>query len=350
MSAEIPSEFNLIEWIRRNSQQFPASLLKSIGDDCAVFDPGFARALAVTADVLAENVHFRREWISPSFLGRKSLAVTLSDLAATGARPYACLLALSVPAGTTTEYFHAFMEGFLEETQRWNTPVIGGDLSASGLIHVSVTAWGWISTGNPIYRSGAREQDRIVLAGDVGLSRLGLEAISQEGSAELSTISDDKALADWADDPFRFRCLKAHLLPEPRIEIGVWLQEHQLANAMIDISDGLMSDLLHVARESRLAAELDVHCLPVPAEVADRKLALDVTLNGGEDYALLFTVSAEQLEHLRSSYPSQFPAFRVIGRMTKGEPSVYLVQQGTREKYEPRGFDHFRTQPLTHDH
>lgn len=337
-----PTEFDLIAWIRKYAQQFPSSLTRHIGDDGAVFDPSFAASLVVTTDMLIEDVHFKRRWISPRFLGRKTLAVNLSDLAAMGARPYACLLALALPSEGAGDYFYAFMTGFLEEAQRRQCPLIGGDLSASPVVGATVTAWGSIASGSAIYRAGARPGNEILVVGELGLSRLGVQMLDLENPSDLAEIDSEETLARWAGDPFRFRCLKAHFLPDPQVEAGSWLQKNQLATAMIDVSDGLAADLGHIACESAVAAEIDSDALPLP-ENLDADAALEVVLNGGEDYALLFTCSPEQLAQIRASYPSTFPPFRPIGRIVSDEPGVYLLRKGKRERYEPRGYDHFRS-------
>lgn len=342
MSANKPSELDLTDWIRRRSQEFPSSIIKPIGDDCAVFDPGGKSCLAVTTDMLLEDIHFRRRWMSSYFLGRKSLSVNLSDLAAVGARPYACLLSLALPADLTQDYFHSFMKGFLEEGARWGIPLIGGDLSHSTSIVVSVTAWGCFETGVPVWRSSAQDKDILVLIGEIGLSRLGLEILEGEDPSELSTIEHEDSLAQWAGDSFRYQCLKAHLLPQAMVGVGIWLSENRVVNAMIDISDGLCSDLFQIARQSQLSAEIEVDHLPVPERGLGKVKALEAALDGGEDYALLFTASQEQLDRLTSTYLSDFPPYKVIGHLSRGEPAVYLKQSGKRKKYQPRGFDHFK--------
>ena len=143
----------------------------------------------------------------------------------------------------------------------------------------------------------------MALVGDVGLSRLGLKILEDENPEELGEIASEEDLSSWAEDSFRLRCLRAHLLPQPQIEVGLWLRQNQLANAMIDVSDGLAADLLQVARESDLTAELDASRIHLPED-----MTLDTVLNGGEDYALLFTSSKEQVERLARSYPKGFSA------------------------------------------
>jgi thiamine-monophosphate kinase len=298
--------------------------------------------LAVTTDMLLENVHFHQGSVSPHFLGQKSLRVSLSDLAAVGASPYACLLSLGLPAELTQEYFHAFMKGFLEDGANWKVPLVGGDLSRSETVVVNVTVWGYFETGVPLWRSQAQDRDALVLIGDVGLSRLGLEILRGEDCTSLATMTHEDELVDWAHDTFRAHCLKAHLLPRPLVETGIWLSANSAVNAMIDVSDGLCSDLLHIALESGLMAEIRVDHLPLPEKGWGKITALEAALDGGENYALLATASEEQLAQLGSTYPSDFPPYQVIGHLSSGNPAVYLSRSGKREKYEPRGFDHFR--------
>ncbi len=333
-------EFDLIRWIRKQAQDFPPSLLRQVGDDCAVFESEPGRTWAVTTDALVEGVHFQREWISPYFLGRKALAVNISDLAAMGARPYACLLSLALPNQLVHRYFRSFLRGFLEAGARWKAPLIGGDLVEGPVVYIGVTAWGSLEGGVVPGRSLGRAGDAVVLVGELGFSHSGLQILQKEDPRELGKIQDEESLARWAVDPLRFRCLRAHLLPHPQIEVGIWLRENNLVNAMIDVSDGLAADLSHIAAESGLAAEIDLEQLGESgAEQGD--LNRQIELEGGEDYALLFTCSHDQLEKLRAQYLRHFPPFRVIGRLVDQAAGLFLLQDGKRCPYRPRGFDHF---------
>lgn len=330
------SELDLIRWIRGQEIPSPPSLMRGIGDDCATFDPGFAKSMAMSSDLLVEEVHFHRSRVHPYFLGRKSLLVNLSDLAAMGAHPYASLLNLALPPELTDDYLRSFMTGFLEEARRWDAPLVGGDLSRSSRVHVSVTVLGYAKKGDFVYRSTAKAGDLVALVGDVGLSRLGLQILEDENPEELGEIASEEDLSAWAADSFRLRCLRAHLLPQPEIEVGLWLRRNQLVNAMIDVSDGLAADLLQVARESDLTGELDAAGIHLPED-----MTLDTALNGGEDYALLFTSSKEQVERLARSYPKGFPPYRLIGRLKWGPASLNLLQGEECILYQPNGFDHF---------
>lgn len=342
MSKHERSELDLIDFIRRRPQQLPSSVFCPAGDDGAVFDGRFAARWTVTTDLLVEEVHFRRRWISPRFLGRKTLRVNLSDLAAMGAEPFACLLDLALPRELAGEYFCQFMEGFWEECDRWQVPLVGGDLSRAHSIFAAVTAFGFIRSGEPLYRSHASAGDRLLLVGEIGLSCYALQWLQRQDPEGLERISSEADLERWSGGGHLYQALRAHLLPDVPAGVGPWLQKNGYAHSMIDVSDGLARDLLHLLKESSVAAELDRDQVsglcPLPEE--ERNLAL--VLEGGEDYALLFSCSEEQFHRLAGNYPAEFPPYRLIGRLVEGPPAIYLRDNGSREEYTPGGFDHFR--------
>ena len=327
------TESELIHWIRNRKQDESPFVLKGVGDDCAVLDPTLQSRLVVSTDVLVEGVHFRRRWMHPYFLGRKALLVNLSDLAAMGAVPTACLLTLTLPPGLAGGFFRSFMDGFLEEVRRWRTPLVGGDLSRGPCVHVGVTIWGHLESGEPVYRSTATEGDAVVLVGDVGLSAAGLNLLKREDPAELAAIRTEENLAAWAGDSLRWRCLKAHFLPTPQIRAGDWLRRNGFASAMIDVSDGLRIDLRRLAGDSGLCFEPGS---PIPLEPGlTAHISDEAALTGGEDYALLAAISSDRLEHLRTEYPPHLPGWRQIGSL-RGTGS-----DGGAEGDSSNGFDHF---------
>ena len=341
MKDRMSSELDLVEWIRGYPQDIPSSILTAAGDDCAVLHLPAGSNLAVSSDMLIENVHFRRRWTNPRFLGQKALAVNLSDLAAVGAKPWACLLNLALPRELSGGYFQAFMEGFFAEANRWRSPLIGGDLSQSREITVGVTVLGDLEGRTALLRSTARDQDALLLIGDVGYSRLGLALLEERNPEGLMELAEGD-LSEWAGDPLSARCVAAHLLPSPRLTEARWLAENGLANCMIDVSDGLSSDLLHLLRGSSLEAELEVERIPLPdGEVAGIS-PLDAALDGGEDYAILFSASGEQVERIQSKYPPDFSPCRVIGHLSSGTPAVYLRRSGKKVPHHAKGFDHFK--------
>ena len=334
----MPSEFELLDWIAQQPQEFAKTVRCGIGDDCALLET--EGTLAVTTDSLVEGVHFRREWMSPWLLGRKALRVGLSDLAAMGACPLGCVLALSLPPELGERYLKAVVGGLLTDAARWNLALLGGDLTRCDLIHVNVTVWGRPSGQSAVCRSTAGAGDLVLVIGGLGRARLGLQLLESRppaGVTEWRRGNDFRR----QKDPFQRSCLRAQLLPRPLLDVGAWLAERALATALIDVSDGLAADLKHLARQSGLRAVLEQSRLDSLG--ADcRSLSRDVVLNGGEDYALLLTASREQLREIEASYPAGFPAYSVIGRMIEGVPSVAIQTAGGTEDLEPAGFDHFR--------
>lgn len=327
------TESELIRWIRNQKQDESPFVLKGVGDDCAVLDPTEHSRLVVSTDVLVEGVHFRRRWMHPYFLGRKALLVNLSDLAAMGAVPTACLLTLTLPPGLTGGFFRSFMDGFLEEVRRWKTPLVGGDLSGGSCVHVGVTIWGHLETGEPVYRSTAAEGDVVVLAGEVGLSAAGLNLLKREDPADLAAIRTEEDLAAWAGNSLRWRCLKAHFLPTPQIQAGDWLRRNGFANAMIDVSDGLRIDVQRLAGDSGLRFEPGSRIPLAPGLTAH--ISKESALTGGEDYALLAAIRGDRLERLRTEYPAHLPGWRQIGSLRR--PDADCGAEGDSSK----GFDHF---------
>ncbi len=331
------TESELIRWIRNQKQDESPFVLKGVGDDCAVLDPSPQSRLVVSTDVLVERVHFRRRWMHPYLLGRKALLVNLSDLAAMGALPSACLLTLTLPSDLTGGFFRAFMDGFLEEVRRWKTPLVGGDLSRGSSVHVGVTVWGHVESGEPVYRSTAAEGDAVVLVGDVGLSAAGLNLLKREDPTELADIRKEAELAAWAGDAFRWRCLKAHFLPTPQIQAGDWLRRNGFASAMIDVSDGLTIDLRRLAGDSRLRFEPGPR-IPLEPGLTDH-ISKEAALAGGEDYALLAAIPGDRLERLRNEYPGHLPEWRHLGSLRQADAD------GSMETDPAPGFDHFARRP-----
>jgi thiamine-monophosphate kinase len=221
-------------------------------------------------------------------------------------------------------------------------PLVGGDLSNSSSKVVSETAWGHLNSGAPLCRSGARAGDHVLLVGRTGYARLGLEYLEQIETEGLASISDEAELVRWAGMAHCYEWLKSFFLPEIHAEAASWIAENGLAHSMIDVSDGLGQDLLHILEESQLSGEIELTRLSHPIGVEDRKRAREYALNGGEDYALLFTVSEEQLEILKKDYPQDFTPFTVIGRLFTGPAALYLVDEdGRKSEYQPEGFHHF---------
>ena len=261
------TEFGLIDTIRDMFAAIPRNGFDGIGDDCTVFPLGSGESLVFTADLLAENIHFLRRATSARELGRKSLAVNLSDVAAMGARPIATLLSLAIPHDLPEGWIEDFMEGYRDLSAQYDVGLVGGDTTASdsGLV-VNVTAIGRIADSHIKRRSDARPGDLIAVGGSLGESGAGLRDI----------------LAGRYDTPLA----QIHRNPAPQVAEGIWLGERPEVHAMMDISDGIASDLRHILHRSGVGAEVDTECIPTPVD-------LETAVSGGEDYKLLFTVAPE---------------------------------------------------------
>ena len=309
------TEFGFIDHIKELFAALPDNGFEGIGDDCAVLPVGEGESLVFTTDMLAEGVHFLRPATSPRELGRKSLAVNLSDVASMGARPVGTLLSLSLPADTAGTWAEEFMLGYRELSEAFGVTLAGGDTTRSAAgITINVTAIGRIADAHIKRRSGARPGDAILVAGELGLSGAGLRDI----------------LAGRYDTP----AAAAHRNPQPQVAEGIWLGERPEVHAMMDISDGIASDLRHILHRSGVGAEVDTECIPTPVD-------LETAVSGGEDYKLLFTVAPESADTLLSDYRLRFgDGFHFIGRIT-GDNRLEWLRNGTPLPVDWQGFRHY---------
>lgn len=319
-------EFGFIERIKARAAGNPAVLL-GIGDDAAAVSLNPGTVLLATADLLAEGVHFNTAWHDPVSLGRKALAVNLSDIAAMGGIPRWALLSLAIPAEQSLEFSERFMDGFLEQAERFGVALIGGDTSAShaGFI-INVTLLGEQYPEKIVRRSGACSGDLICASGTLGDSALGLQLL-KAGSRSGESV-------------------QRHLDPLPRVELGKILAEERLPSAMIDISDGLHADLGHILAASAQGARISLDALPLSASfrecvAADSADYYQLPLAGGEDYELLFTLPAAKLQAAEQAAERAGAALTVIGEITC-QPGLQLaLADGSSYQAEVRGYDHF---------
>ena len=312
------TEFGLIDDIARLFAGVDRHGWGAIGDDCTVLPLGDGSALAVTTDMLVEDVHFLRRATSARELGRKSLAVNLSDVAAMGVRPEATLLSVALPADADAGWVAEFMEGYHDLSSEYGVALVGGDTTASkGALAINVTAVGRGPVSHVKRRSAARAGDVVFVGGRLGASALGLRDI----------------LAGDTDTPLAAE----HRNPEAQVAEGEWLGGRAEVHAMMDLSDGLASDLLHILRASACGAEIIVE--DIPAECGD----VEAAVCGGEDYKLLFTVGASCAEVLQRDFAVRFgrPVYRIGRIVESSEPAVRWMERG-REITPPwRGFTHF---------
>ena len=310
------TEFGFIDHIRRRFADLPDQGFEGIGDDCAVLPLG-GEALVFTSDLLTEGVHFLRHATSARELGGKSLAVNLSDVAAMGARPVATLLSIALPPDASGVWAEEFMEGYRELSARFGTPLVGGDTtrSESG-VTINVTAIGRSPLTHLKRRRDARPGDALFVAGELGASGAGLRDL----------------LAGHPDTP----SARIHRNPLPQVDEGIWLGGRPEVHAMMDLSDGLASDLRHILDESDCGAEVELERIPVAAGADLRTAAC-----GGEDYKLLFTAAPTATRQLEEEFLARFgtPLHR-IGRITERAGLTWL-QAGSPVQLDWQGFTHY---------
>lgn len=304
-------ERKLIDRIRRQAGRGrSAGVIAGIGDDAAILrvEPGFE--LLVTTDFSAEGVHFRRDWSTPQAIGYRALARGLSDIAAMGGTPFAAFLSLGLPARTQQKWVDGFLQGFLRLARKHSVLLAGGDTSSSNSgIVADVIVTGKVPKGRALRRSGARPGDVICVTGVLG----GPAALIRRLRAGKFT--------------------QRTILPEPRIAVGSRLREERLARAMIDLSDGLSTDLHHICEQSGVGAAVMESAVP-----RARGATLDEALNGGEDYELLFTVPRNK------RVPAQIAGVTVtaVGEITRSRNAeMRLLSRGKWKRLRPQGWQHF---------
>ncbi len=353
-------EFDLIERISAMGGSLPAGVV-GIGDDCAVIPSKAGQDTLVSADMLIEDVHFRRDLISAYDLGWKSAAVNVSDIAAMGGRPEATFLSFALPASLGDRWRLDFMKGYMELCSRYGVSLLGGDTTSSpDRLCINVTVMGTCPHGRAVRRNGAKVGDMICVTGTLGDSAAGLRlllgfasssaaaasassaaaaatpASSASSAAPAPSASSAAAIPTESDEDFLIRC---HRLPVPMVEAGLELASLAGVHAMMDISDGVASDLRHILHASGVGAQVYLDRLPFSASLERVCLArswdkYELALCGGEDYHLLFTADpATPLEKLRH-------ACHIIGKITADPDSLEWIG-GDGKSADYIGFRHF---------
>jgi thiamine-monophosphate kinase len=329
-------EFGLIDRIRAALPTHGPKVLTGIGDDVAVLEgPGDSVWLA-TCDVLVEGSHFIRSRLQPTKLGRKSLAVNLSDVASAGGTPRFALVSLGLPGDLEVEFIDGLYEGLREEAARFGVDVVGGNISRSRLgIFIDVFLLGEAPRGNVLLRSGARPGDRVLLTGSVGDAAAGVALLL------------DPALS--AAEPYASTAVERQLAPTPRVREGELIGSLHEASAMIDVSDGIAGDIGHICERSGVSVRLAAESLPVDAE--NRALSLaskgnewHFALRGGEDYELLLTAPAARAEGLarRITAETGTPVALVGEILPPDRPSELVLPGGAVVPLGAAGWDHFK--------
>ena len=333
---KVMGELALIQRIRAASSQRGArGLALGIGDDCAILQPPRGHEILVTTDFSLENRHFRRGWHPPESVGHRALARGLSDLAAMGARPLAAFLSLALPremlaTASGRRWVDRFFAGLHSLARLHTVPLAGGDTSESpsGLVLADIVLVGSAPTGRSLRRSGGRPGDLLYVTGALG-----------GAGAELNLLETRKA-----GKRAKATSTDAHpqLYPQPRLPIGQALLRRHLATAAIDLSDGISTDLDHLCGESGVGAEISESDLPIhrlAAKMPDQ--ALNLALNGGEDYELLFAAP------VTAKMPAAIAGIPItrIGRLVRGSAITLIDPSGHRRPLTPGGWEHFSVKP-----
>lgn len=308
----------LIESIRRAAARGSRSAGTGIGDDCAVLRVPRGHEVLVTTDFSLEDVHFRREWHPADAVGHRCLARGLSDIAAMGGEPQAAFLSLALPPELPQKWVDQFVGGLLRLAKRYSVPLAGGDTAQSPAgILADIVVLGSAPAGKAILRCGAKPGDLLYVTGTLGSS-----------AAALNRLRDGEKL--------RPRSHPKHFYPEPRIAIGQFLREKKLVSAMIDISDGLSTDLGHICDESGVGAVIYTDSLPIVRGLPVDH-ALEFALHGGEEYELLFTARPDR------RIPKQIAGVPItqIGEIVGGRQMKLAKADGRTEILRPAGWEHF---------
>lgn len=310
------SEFEFIENLRSRYS------LSKIGDDCGVLPKDSRTDLVITTDLLVEDIDFRLSWSKPEFIGHKALAVSLSDIAAMGAKPVWAMLSIGIPEAIwKTDFIEKFYDGYMSLAKLFNVELTGGDVSKTPdkIIIDSIVA-GETKKGKAVLRSDAKVGDLIFVTGNLGGAAAALKLLE---NGENYENSGNKNL------------LLRQLAPNPPTEIGQIIGENNLATSMIDLSDGLSSDLRHICCASKVGAKIYADKIPFQSQITDLNLAL----NGGEDFELLFTVNPKFFFQLENHFKKQ--QFSCIGEITANAEIIELITGKKNEILEPKGFRHF---------
>jgi thiamine-monophosphate kinase len=314
-----------------------ASLLCGIGDDCAVVRKTNNIVLLYSIDTLVESVHFEKSWHPPELLGKKAVSVNVSDIAAMGGRPLYLLFSLGLPSGFDEDWAVRLSTGVAEGCRRYDCALIGGDTvkSPKGVV-LTLSVIGEMEEKQVLYRHGAKAGDIIYVSGPLGLAAGGLALFRRKiaGDVEFSSLYD------------------AHLDPVARVDLGRILAESGLVHAMMDLSDGLATDLSHICAQSRLGAKIFKEQLPADPALKKAAVLLDQEslhwmISGGEDFELLLTVAPRATKKLQEVMAKFGHFLYPVGKMIKGN-GVLLVSAGldgrpSEISIDFFGFDHFNS-------
>ncbi|NCO62673.1 MAG: thiamine-phosphate kinase [Flavobacteriales bacterium] len=330
-------EFGLIDHLTKNFKINHTSTIKGIGDDAAVLD--FKKnKIVVTTDLLVEGVHFDLSYMPLKHLGYKAVVVNISDVCAMNAEATHVTISMAVSNRFPLEALEALYVGIETAASIYNIDVIGGDTTSStkGLL-ISITAIGTVQGSNEVYRSGAKPNDLLVVSGDLGGAYMGLQVLEREKEVYKVNPNNQPDL-----EPYTY-IIERQLKPEARRDVVKLLNDLGVKpTSMIDISDGLSSEIIHICKQSQVGCDLYEEKIPLdPAVISTcEEFNIDsttVALNGGEDYELLFTISQEDFTKIKGN-----PNLTVIGFIKEKEAGLHLVTRaGSRIPIKAQGWKNF---------
>ena len=321
------SEAEFVAWLRRRTPPQGAGLKLGIGDDAALVTIPAGQEFILTTDLSVEGVHFTSALHSPQAVGHRALARSLSDIAAMGGTPRYALVSLALSRQTGRAWLEGFYHGLLTLARRFGVAVIGGDTAvANGPVVSDVIVAGVVPRNRALLRSGARPGDRIFVSGRLGMSALGLRLL-----ASLRGVRKPALKA----------AVQSHLFPEPQCALGRILSKQRLASAMMDLSDGLSTDLRRLCAASGVGARLYADRIPTPPASPARD-ALELALHGGEDYQLLFTVPARKVAKI--SHQIRRARLYCIGEICASRRLEIVSADGKTVPIKSLGYDHFAGQ------
>ncbi len=324
-------EFGFIENINKLFKGINSGKYEGIGDDCAVIPISDTQSFVVTTDLLVENKHFLRKNISPYDLGWKSLAVNISDVASMGAKPFASFMSIALPKNISAQWSEEFTKGYYDISKIFSTELLGGDTTSStNDVVINVCAMGIIENSNIKRRKDAKAGDYIVVSSSLGESACGLKLF-------LENIFDK-------ENPSHKFLEQRHHHPIPHVNEGKWIGTQKIG-AMMDISDGVSSDIQHICKASNVGAKIYCDKLPFGTEFIEVCTQQNwdkntLALSGGEDYSLLMTIPKENFTNIAEQYNHLFDRdLRIIGEITNTNKIEYFEEETQIDI--PCGFRHF---------
>jgi thiamine-monophosphate kinase len=319
------NEMAFVRWLQGQLRNSARGLRLGIGDDAALVEIPRGHDLILTTDMSLEDVHFRRGLQPARSIGHRALARSLSDIAAMGGRPRYALVSLAISKRATRAWIGNLYLGMLTLARRFGVAVVGGDTArVSGPTLLDVIVAGDVPRGRALLRSGAQPGDQVFVSGRLGYAALGLRLLMSPPRRRL---------------PHRVEAIRAHLYPEPQCALGRFLSARRLASALMDLSDGLSTDLARLCEASGVGARLWANLLPGPSP-QDAEDCLRLALHGGEDYQLLFTVPPGKVSRIPARF-GDVPLHR-IGEIQKAKGQRLVGTDGKVQPLRPAGWDCFR--------